>query len=82
MDKMDEEKLTKKKTSISQLQWNLRSLRSEFKLKNTEIYFRRYQTRLCHRWFTIVLILNIIVSLTDLSSFFLFRVSFNLIDFV
>ena len=52
--------------SKQRLQWSLRTLRSEFKIKNTELYFRRYQTRLCHRWFTIVLILNIIVSFTDL----------------
>lgn len=58
------------------LDWSLKSLRAEFKIKNSEIYFKRYQKRLRHRLFTVVLILNMIVCLFDTFWYFLYKVRY------
>src|SRR5699024_1041338 len=67
--------LRKESTTSGRLQWSLKSLRSEFKIKNTEVHFARYQRRLKHRLFTVLLILNIMVAIFDTAWFLLYKVS-------
>lgn len=64
----------KDSTSSTRLQWSLKSLRTEFKLKNTEVHYRRYQLRLNHRLFTVLMILNIVVSVFDTVWIVIFKV--------
>lgn len=57
---------TSSSASANRQQWSLSMLQQEFKLKNTEQYFKRYQQRLSHRLFTVLLILNITIGLIDI----------------
>lgn len=74
-DRFDKNEEDFNKQLLNRRQWSLRTLRSKFIAKNTEFYFKRYQTRLCHRLFTIILILNIIIYLFESIWYFSFRVS-------
>lgn len=70
----EQSSIRKNSDSSTKLQWSLKSLRTEFKLKNTEIHFRRYQLRLNHRLFTVLMILNIVVSVFDAAWIAFFKV--------
>lgn len=64
----------RKSSDSAKLEWSLKSLRSEFKMKNTEIHFARYQKRLKHRLFTVLLIMNILICLIDISTYLIYKV--------
>lgn len=64
-----------KDDDIEELEWSLKPLRAEFKTKDTEILFKKYQSRLQHRFFTVLLMLNIIVNFLDSFWYFLSKVS-------
>src|SRR5258708_38895178 len=57
------------------LEWSLKPLRAEFKTKDSELLFKKYQSRLQHRFFSVLLMLNIIVNFIDTFWFFLSKVN-------
>lgn len=65
-----------KDENLEDLQWSLRPLRAEFKTRDTEKLFEKYQARLQTRFFSVLLILNIGVNLIDTFWFFLNKVRF------
>lgn len=71
-----EEVLARRASNPRKLEWSLSSLRRDFLAKNTEEYFKRYQQRLTHRFFTVLLILSLCVYLYDISCYFISWVSF------
>ena len=58
-----------------ELNWSLKALRSEFKFKGNNVLFKYYHSRLQHRYFTVLLMLNMIVNFMDSFWYFLFKVS-------
>lgn len=61
--------------SNDELRWSLRSLRAEFKTKDSEKLWNKFQARLHHRFLCILLGLNIFVSLAEISIYFYAEVS-------
>lgn len=57
-----------------ELNWSLATLRSEFKYKGNDILFKYYQSRLNHRFFTVLLMLNMVVNFIDSFWYFYFKV--------
>jgi hypothetical protein len=64
-----------KDDDIDELEWSLKPLRAEFKTKDTEILFKKYQSRLQHRFFNVLLMLNLAVNFLDSCWYFLSKVS-------
>lgn len=60
-----------------ELKWSLKGLRAEFKFKGNDILYKYYTSRLQNRFFTILLMLNIVINMID--SFFIFY--FKVISF-
>ena len=63
-----------------ELNWSLKTLRSEFKFKGNDILFKYYMSRLQHRFFTVLLMLNIVVTFIDSFWYFFFKVSLNFVQ--
>ena len=59
--------------------WSWRSLKEEFRVKDSEMLFRKYQTRLHHKFFLFLLILNVFFNIIALFIYFFDKVSFCLL---
>ena len=64
-----------KEDNQGELNWSITALRSEFKFKGNDILFKYYTSRLQHRFFTVLLILNMAVNFFDTFWYFYFKVS-------
>ncbi|CAG2107280.1 unnamed protein product [Medioppia subpectinata] len=63
--------------SFGELEWKLKRLRAEFKIKDNDVLFRKYQSRLQHRFFTILLMFNMIVNFIDCFWYFFYKTDFE-----
>lgn len=57
-----------------ELNWSLKELRAEFKYKGNDILYKYYTSRLQTRFFSVLLMLNIIVNFIDSFWIFYFKV--------